>query len=76
MRNMKNILISLTFVLCFAGSDSSARERTPVPELDLPTAEAVLRVFAGKSLLVTSPETLERSGKEFTRRRQAKDAFA
>ncbi len=60
MRKMKNILISLTFVLCFAGSDSSARERTPVPELDLPTAEAVLRVFAGKSLLVTSPETLER----------------
>ena len=47
-------------VLCIAGSVSLARAQTPIPQLDLPTAEAVLRVFAGKSLLVTSPEPLER----------------
>jgi len=48
-------------VLCIAGSVSLARAQTPIPpQLDLPTAEAVLRVFAGRSLLVTSPEPLQR----------------
>ncbi len=47
-------------VLCIAGSVSLARAQTPTPQLDLPTAEAVLRVFAGRSLLVTTPEPLER----------------
>ena len=47
-------------VLCIAGSVSLARAQTPVPQLDLPASEAVLRVFAGRSLLVTSPEPLER----------------
>jgi pilus assembly protein CpaC len=56
---MKKRLISLTLVLYIAGSVSLARAQTP-PQLDLPTAEALLRVFAGKSLLVTSPEPLAR----------------
>ncbi len=56
---MKKRLISLTLVLYIAGSVSLARAQTP-PQLDLPTAEALLRVFVGKSLLVTSPEPLER----------------
>jgi len=48
-------------VLCVAGSVSLAGAQTPIPpQLDLPTAEAVLRVFAGRSLLVTSPEPLQR----------------
>ncbi len=60
MRKMNKKLISLTLVLCIAGSVSWARAQTPIPQLDLPTAEAVLRVFAGRSLLVTSPEPLVR----------------
>jgi pilus assembly protein CpaC len=56
---MKKRLISLTLVLYIAGSVPLARAQTP-PQLDLPTAEALLRVFAGKSLLVTSPEPLAR----------------
>ncbi len=49
------------WVLCLAGSVSLAGAQTPIPpQLDLPTAEAVLRVFVGKSLLVTSPEPLQR----------------
>ncbi len=60
MMKTKKRLISLTLVLCIAGSVSLARAQIPTPQLDLPTAEAVLRVFAGRSLLVTSPEPLER----------------
>ncbi|MCZ6878778.1 MAG: type II and III secretion system protein family protein [Acidobacteria bacterium] len=60
MMKTKKRLITLTLVLCIAGSISLARAQTPTPQFDLPTAEAVLRVFAGRSLLVTSPEPLQR----------------
>jgi pilus assembly protein CpaC len=56
----KKRLISLTLVLCIAGSVSSARAQIPTPQFDMPTAEALLRVYVGRSLLVTSPEPLER----------------
>ncbi len=49
------------WVLCITGSVSLAGAQTPIPpQLDLPTSEAVLREFAGRSLLVTSPEPLGR----------------
>jgi len=60
MMKTKKRLIPLTLVLCIAGSISLARAQTPTPQFGLPTAEAVLRVFAGRSLLVTSPEPLQR----------------
>ena len=60
MRKTNKKLTYLTIVLCLAGSVFWARAQTPIPQLDLPTVEAVLRVFAGKSILVTSPEPLQR----------------
>ncbi len=64
MKKMKKKLTFVMLVLFVASAATLTSAQTPsqgaIPQLDLPTAEAVLRVFAGRSLLVTSPEPLAR----------------
>ena len=64
MKKMKKKLTFVMLVLFVVSAATLTSAQTPsqgaIPQLDLPTAEAVLRVFAGRSLLVTSPEPLAR----------------